>query len=257
MEKTPGFYSQPNSTTSIATTVSDELIPTQKTRSNQPNIEAGTSTGTTTDTLQIPNLESKKSVHFFTTATSTTTLPNSDSIKRLRPELNTLLSVLIKQNRSEIKSRHHIEILQESVNTRNPPRGLRPRINPRIPDNKQIDFLIEWDQVTTEAAISYTKLLLKHWEQVLKNSTENIEKIEERITSQGASLEEWKKIRETIEKIRQQTQEDLDKKIDRKPFNPQNKPMILQEPQNTEVFYQQTPLPQRTRREDFRRGSQS
>ena len=257
MEKTPGFYSQPNSTTSIATTVSDELIPTQQLRSNQQNIEAGTSTGTTTDTLKVPTLESKKSVHFLTTATSTTTLPNPDSIKRLRPELNILLSVLIKQNRSEIKSKHHIEILQESVITRNPPRGLRPRINPRIPDNKQIDFLIEWDQVTTEAAISYTKLLLKHWEQVLQNSTENIEKIEERITNQGASLEEWKKIRETIEKIRQQTQEDLDKKMDRKPFNPQNKPMILQEQQNTEAFYQQAPLPQRTRREDFRRGSQS
>ena len=245
MEKTPGFHSQPNSTTSIATTVSDELIPTQKSTLKQP--EAGTSTVTTTETLQIPTLEQKKSVHFLNTSTSTTTLPNPDSIKRLRPELNTLLSVLIKQNRSEIKSRHHIEILQEAVLTRNPPHGLRLRINPQISDNKQIDFLIEWDQVTTEAAISYTKLLLEHWESVLKNSTENIEKIEDRITNQGASLKEWKKIRETIEKIRQQTQEDLDRKMERKPFNPQNKTLMLQEPQPTEVFYQQTPLPQRAR----------
>ena len=129
-------------------------------------------------------------------------------------------------------------------------------INPRIPNNKQIDFLIEWDQVTTEAAISYAKLLLKHWESVLKNSTENIEKIEDRITNQGANLEEWKKIRETIEKIRQQTQEDLDRKMESKPFTPQNKTLMLQEPHPTEIFYQQTPLPQRPRREDSRRGSQ-
>ena len=95
---------------------------------------------------------------------------------------------------------------------------MRPRINPRIPDNKQIDFLIEWDQVTTEAAISYTKLLLKHWETVLRTSSENIKNIETRINNQGANTEEWKKIKDTIEKVRQQTIEDLEKKQDRDHF---------------------------------------
>ena len=182
MEKTEGFYSQPNSTTSLATTVSDELIPTQKSATSATNPETKDQS-TSLTVSQNTQLASKKSVHFLTTATSTTTLPNPDTPRRLRPELNTLLSVLIKQNRSEIKATHHIEILQEAVLTRNPPRGLRPRINPRIPDNKQIDFLIEWDQVTTEAAISYTKLLLKHWETVLRTSSENIKNIETRINN--------------------------------------------------------------------------
>ena len=62
MEKTPGFHSQPNSTTSIATTVSDELIPTQKSTLKQP--EAGTSTVTTTETLQIPTWN-KRRVYTF------------------------------------------------------------------------------------------------------------------------------------------------------------------------------------------------
>ena len=194
-------------------------------------------------------------MHFLTTATSTTTLSNPDTPRRLRPELNTLLSVLIKQNRSEIKVTHHIEILQEAVLTRNPPQGLRPRINPRIPDNKQIDFLIEWDQVTTEAAISYTKLLLKHWETVLRTSSENIKNIETRINNQGANTEEWKKIKDTIEKVRQQTIEDLEKKQDRRPFQIQHQPIIPQESQTT-TTYSQEPLPQRPRREDSRRGNQ-
>ena len=164
-----GFHSQPNSTTSLATTISEEIISTQQ-------------LATQFNSLQVPNnIDRKKSGHFLTTATSTTTLPN-EKIIRLHPELNTLLSVLIKQNRSSIKSQHHIEILQSSIESRTPPQGLRPRVNPRIPDNKNIYFPIEWDQVTTEAALSYTRLLLKHWENVLLTSTENISNIESRIS---------------------------------------------------------------------------
>ena len=191
---------------SIATTVSDELIPTQKSAKPETSNQSRDQSRDQSTSLTVPQntpLTGKKSVHFLTTSTSTTTLPNPETPRRLRPELNTLLSVLIKQNRSEIKATHHIEILQEAVLTRNPPHGLRPRINPRIPDNKQIDFLIEWDQVTTEAAISYTKLLLKHWETVLRSSSENIKNIESRIKNQGANTEEWKKITDTIEKVRQ------------------------------------------------------
>ena len=58
----------------------------------------------------------------MTTSTSTTTLP-ADKITRLRPELNTLLSVLIKQNRSSLKSQHYIDISQTAIDQRTPPRG--------------------------------------------------------------------------------------------------------------------------------------
>ena len=206
--------------------MSDELIPTQKPANNPETMDQSRDQSISLTVPQNTQLTNKKSVHFLTTATSTTTLPNPDTPRRLRPELNTLLLVLIKQNQSEIKATHHIEILQEAVPTRNPPQGLRPRINPRIPDNKQIDFLIEWNQVTTEAAICYTKLLLKHWEIVLRSSSElrilNIKNIETRINNQGANTEEWKKIKDTIEKVRQRTIEDLEKKQDRRPFQTQN-----------------------------------
>ena len=244
-KKEEGFYSQTNSATSIATTISEEIIPTQRLAS-------------TLKTLEIPKQpEHKRSVHFLTTSTSTTTLP-PEKIIRLRPELNTLLSVLIKQNRSAIKSQHHIEILNQAIESRTPPRGLRPRVNPRIPDNKNIDFLIEWDQVTTDAALSYTRLLLKHWEHVLLTSTENISNIEARIEAQGTTTEEWNYIKDAIDKVRSQTQEDLDRKQDR-PNRPQMINQRQQQPQmnspspSTSFFQQQAPLPQRQRRD--REGS--
>ena len=155
----------------------------------------------------------------------------------------------------EVKATHHIEILQEAVLTRNPPQRLRPRINPRIPDNKQIDFLIQWDQVTTEAAISYTKILLKHWKTVLRTSSENIRNIESRINNKGTNTEEWKKIKDTMEKVRQQTTEDLEKKQDRRPFQIQNQSIIPQGSQTT-TTYSEEPLLQSARRQDSRRGNQ-
>ena len=157
------------------------------------------------NSLQVPNLDRKKSVHFLTTSTSITTLPN-EKVIRLRPELNTLLSVLIKQNRSSIKLQHHIEIPQSSIESGTPPQGLRQQVNPQIPDNKNIHFLIKWDQVTTEAALSYIRLLLKHWENVLLTSTENISNIESRIETQQATEEEWKYIREAIDKVKEPNQ---------------------------------------------------
>ena len=187
MAEQEGFYSQTNSNTSFVNTESDNLLapPTQINVGSQKEKTAELLTKAT------KKLEQKKSVHFLTTSTSTTTLPSPEPIRRLRPELNTLLSVLIKQTRSSIKAEHHIELLQIAIDTRNPPQGLRPRVNPRIPDNKEINFLIEWDQTTTEAAISYTKLLLKHWESVQLTALGNITNINNRITIQQATEEEW------------------------------------------------------------------
>ena len=160
-------------------------------------------------------LKGLKSVQFFTTATSTTTLPEKEKtpIKKLRPELSTLLTCYIKQTRSIVKSAHHIEILQTAILNRDPPRGLRPKINPRIPDNKQIDFIIEWEEVTNTAALNYTKLLLKHWEFTSNTAKENINNLEARITSLNASEEEWTYIKEVINKIEGQTREDMERKI--------------------------------------------
>ena len=162
-------------------------------------------------------LNNLKSVTFLNTATSTTTLSEKEPLKKLRPELSTLLTCSIKQTRSIVKATHHIQILTTAVQNRDPPRGLRPKVNPRIPDNKNIDFIIEWEEVTNTAALNYTKLLLKNWETTRKTAQDNLNSLDTRITTLQASKEEWNYIKETLQKIEDQTKEDLERKIQRGP----------------------------------------
>ena len=66
-------------------------------------------------------LNNLKSVTFLNTATSTTTLSEKEPLKKLRPELSTLLTCSIKQTRSIVKATHHIQILTTAVQNRDPP----------------------------------------------------------------------------------------------------------------------------------------
>ena len=205
------------------------------------------------------NLDTTKSVHFLTTATSTTTLLEKEPIKRLRPELSTLLTCLINQTRSVVIANHHIEVLTTVIETRDPPRGLRPKVNPRIPDSKNIDFIIAWEEVTNTAALSYTRLLLENWEGTLKTSKANIENLESRINALHSSVEEWTYIRETLNRIETQTKEELDRTRpkgprEQKPMEEETIPTTSNQIMNTPGYpmqYYQEPLPQR-RPEDFR-----
>ena len=235
------FHSQPPSRSSSHESTSDILIPPQE----------------LSQKLKI--LDTTKSVHFLTTATSTTTLPDKEPIKRLRPELSTLLTCLIKQTRSVVKASHHIEVLTTAIETRDPPRGLRPKVNPRIPDSKNIDFIIKWEEVTNTAALNYTKLLLENWEGTLKTSKANIENLESRINSLHSSVEEWTYIRETLTRIETQTKEDLNRTRpkgprEQKPMEEEAIPTTSNQMMNTQGYPMQfypEPLPQR-RPEDFR-----
>ena len=244
------FHSQPVSPSDSQTTISNPLISPQE-LSQELSQRLGTI----------------KSVHFINESTSTTNLQTKEPIKRLRPELSTLLTCLIKQTRSLVKSSHHIELLQTAIINRDPPRGLRPKVNPRIPDSKRIDFIIEWEEVTNTAALNYTKLLLKQWEFTRKTSIENTENLESRIKALNANEEEWIYIKETLTKIEQQTKEDLEKKTVRRTpsrqtqIQPQQQqeeePQIpypgtsgIQQNNSPRQFYH-AQLPQRNR-EDFR-----
>ena len=162
-------------------------------------------------------LTNLKNVTFLNTATSTTTLSEKEPLKKLRPELITFLTCSIKQTRSIVKATHHTQILSTAIQNRDSPHGLRPKVNPRIPDSKNIDFIIEWEEVTNTAALSYTKLQLKNWENTLKTAKENIQNLEARISSLQATKEEWTYIRETLSKIEEQTKEDLERKVQRGP----------------------------------------
>ena len=140
--------------------------------------------------------------------------PTKEPLKRLRPKLSTLLTCLVKQRRPLVKSAHHIELLPTAITNRDPPRGLRPKVNPRIPDSKRIDFITEWEEVTNTAALNYTRFLLKQWEFTQKTARENIDNLNTRITSLNASEEEWTYINQTNQRSRVEgTQENQQQNI--------------------------------------------
>ena len=190
--------------------------------------------------------------------TDTSDLPTEDKIERLRPELNILLTVLIKQTRIQTKAEHHTKLLQESIDTQNPPRGLRPKITPRIPNSKTADFIIDWEEATNKCALSYTSILKDHWKKACITAQEEVEKIRERLLKLNTTQAEWNHIDEILEKIKRTTEEDLQKRETR-PRRNQRDPAqiqvqetgttaIMMNPPSTSREYSHAQLPQREKR---------
>ena len=189
--------------------------------------------------------------------TDTSDLPSEDKIERLRPELNILLTVLIKQTRIQTKAEHHTKLLQESIDTQNPPRGLRPKITPRIPNSKTADFIIDWEEATNKCALSYTSILKDHWKKACITAQEEVEKIRERLLKLNTTQAEWNHIDEILEKIKRTTEEDLQKRETRPRRNQRDQPQFQQEtgataiimnPPSTSREYSHVQLPQREKR---------
>jgi hypothetical protein len=81
------------------------------------------------------------------TSTSTKTVAN--------PDRGTKQFELIKLTRQHEKASHHVELLSEAKRTDRPPRGLIPKIAPRLPDTSSI-FLLDWQRILYDTAIQLT-----------------------------------------------------------------------------------------------------
>ena len=100
----------------------DKNIGTHQIFHSQPVSSTNSQESTTSEVLisgeeLSQKLNNLKSVTFLNTATSTTTLSEKEPLKKLRPELSTLLTCSIKQTRSIVKATHHIQILTTVVRT--------------------------------------------------------------------------------------------------------------------------------------------
>lgn len=144
------------------------------------------------------------------TSTSTTSL--SGSRQKIRPDLQPIIKGLIKQVRTHTKATHHCNILDEAITARNPPKGLRPNINPRIPDAKDLDFTIAWERASLESALLFSKALLNRWKSIQENAEKQIEKAEARLEAEGISESERQEVQQIKEQIETQTTQDLKRK---------------------------------------------
>ena len=97
-----------------------------------------------------------------TIATNTSNL----HLTRVRVELDSSLQghlkALSKLTRGIERANYHTELLQSSTDSRRPPRGLIPKVTPRIPDTPGT-FTIEWEDSLQKAGLILTEKLRDYW----------------------------------------------------------------------------------------------
>lgn len=171
-------------------------------------------------------------------ATSTTTLGRTT---RLDPKYQPVVKTVIKNQRTITKAEHHISLLQDCIERRDPPRGLKPNINPRIPSTKTFEFLREWEENMTEFAINCCRIIVRQWKIELEKASEQLMMaLSHAKTVQSLSPEEELEIETIREHIKDQITQDLKRKKPR----PQNRPIAnvnRVKRSNSTVSFQDTP----------------
>jgi hypothetical protein len=83
-----------------------------------------------------------------------------------KPRLTTTTQARLKATtkliRQNLKANHHIELLSKAIEEKNPPRGLTPRINPRLP-NPTTTWFIQWEEQQYQAGLNNTQMLVNYW----------------------------------------------------------------------------------------------
>ena len=127
-------------------------------RSQQNNNKDRTSSLKETDTqIGTEGTASRAPTSKQETATNTS---NSHLTSRVKVELDSSLQghlkALSKLTRGIERANHHTELLQSSIASRSPPRGLTPKVTPRIPDTPGT-FTIEWEDSLQKAGLILTE----------------------------------------------------------------------------------------------------
>ena len=87
-------------------------------------------------------------------------------LTRVRVELDSSLQghlkALSKLTGGTERANYHTELIQSSIDSRRPPRGLIPKVTPRIPDTPGT-FTIEWEDSLQNAGLILTEKLRDYW----------------------------------------------------------------------------------------------
>ena len=139
---------------------------------------------------------------------------SNTNLTRVRVQIDSSLQghlkALTKLTRGIERANHHSQLLQTAIETKRPPRGLIPKVSPKIPDTPS-SFTIEWENSLQEAGLVLTKKLQDYW----SNRSTRLEAEYSPIYNNLKSIstqEQWN----TIEDILQQTSRDLQQELKRK-----------------------------------------
>ena len=98
------------------------------------------------------------------TSTTITTPTNTRINSQLDSSLQGYLRAATKLTRNLEKANQHTQLLHTAIVINKPPRGLIPKITPRILDTST-QFIINWENTLQDTAITLTKQLKSYWEE--------------------------------------------------------------------------------------------
>ena len=159
---------------------------------------------------------------------------STSSLTNTETELNSTqqgyIKAITRLFRSIERANHHIQLLKTAVDKKTPPRGLIPKISPKITDMPG-NFIIKWEGIQQETGLQLTETLKEYWMERAKKLTEELEPIKNKVRLE-TSPAQWNKIQDIIENISKETSQDLKRKKSTVRLE-QNKPIPQQKRQNT------------------------
>ena len=120
------------------------------------------------------------------------------------------LRAATKLTRNLEKANHHTQLLHTAIITNKPPRGLIPKITPRIPETST-DFIIKWEDTLQETALTLTKQLKGYWEERATEVQKQLDTLSP-IIQEKCSETQWNQIQTILQQAARETSQDLKRK---------------------------------------------
>ena len=139
---------------------------------------------------------------------------SKSNLNNTETELNStqqgFIKAITKLVRSIERANHHKQLLNTALEKKTPPRGLIPKISPKIPDTPG-RFIIRWEGIQQQTGIQLTETLRDYWLDRSKKLNEELDPIKNKVRLE-TSPTQWNKIQEIIESISRETLQDLKRK---------------------------------------------
>ena len=108
------------------------------------------------------------------------------------------------------RANHHIQLLNTALEKKTPPRGLIPKISPKIPGTPG-KFIIKWEGIQQQTGIQLSETLRDYWIERSKKLSEELNPIKNKVRLE-TSPAQWNKIQDIIESISRETSQYLKRK---------------------------------------------
>ena len=149
-----------------------------------------------------------------------TNTSNLHLTSRVRVELDNSLQghlrALSKITRGIERANHHTDLLQGSIDSSRPPRGLIPKVTPRMPDTPGT-FTIEWEDSLQKAGLILTEKLGRLLERKIKKIRTGVVPHLNNLKSL-TNQDQWSTVEDILKQIAWETQQELKRKKSRQPI---------------------------------------